>query len=118
MPLVQQAGGSLTTAAVLTLLAWGVRMLRKDGKASLLPGVHEGQPLQGRFFSTLSAAALRMLVVFQFFGSQPNQLSVTDGVFNVFLYSQNVMLIFLAWTLTAHKTTSNFTEHSFMHDLT
>ena len=64
MPLVQQAGGSLTTAAVLTLLAWGVRMLRKDGKASLLPGVHEGQPLQGRFFSTLSAAALRMLVCF------------------------------------------------------
>ena len=63
MPLFQQVGGSLTTAAALTLLAWGVRLLRKKYNRGLLPYLNDSSQRQvGRFFCTLSPAALRMLV--------------------------------------------------------
>lgn len=63
MPLFQQVGGSLTTAAALTLLAWSVRFLRKKYNRGGIPYLTEqSQRSQGRFFCTLSPAALRMLV--------------------------------------------------------
>lgn len=62
MPFVQQAGGSLTTAIILTIIAWGVRLLRKNGKGTFAKGGFEGPLEQGRYFSTMSPAALRMLV--------------------------------------------------------
>ena len=65
MPLFQQVGGSLTTAAALTLLAWSVRFLRKKYARGGFPYLTEqSQKRQGRFFCTLSPAALRMLVSF------------------------------------------------------
>ena len=65
MPSINNIGGSLTSAIILTLLAWGVRVLRataqrpqnqrKGSRGSL-------ETYLGRFFSILSPAALKMLV--------------------------------------------------------
>ena len=65
MPQISNVGGSLTSAVVLTLLAWGVRLLRATTQRQ--DGSRRGSSadLAGslpRFFAALSPAALRMLV--------------------------------------------------------
>lgn len=66
MPRISNIGGSLTSAVVLTLLAWGVRFLRataqrgKDG--SKRSNSAELVATLPRFFASLSPAAIRMLV--------------------------------------------------------
>jgi len=71
MPSVSNAGGSLTSAVLLTLLAWGVRWIRGElirrKKEEAAQRQEQGSP--GRFHSTLSPAALRMLVET---GAQPH----------------------------------------------
>lgn len=66
MPQISNIGGSLTSAVVLTLLAWGVRLLRATAqrKADSSPGASSADLLTSlpRFFAALSPAALRMLV--------------------------------------------------------
>lgn len=66
MPRISNIGGSLTSAVVLTLLAWGVRFLRataQRGKdSSRRPSAAEPLPTVPRFFASLSPAAIRMLV--------------------------------------------------------
>lgn len=61
---ISNAGGSLTSALALTLLAWGVRWLRSEliRKRQDEAGRQQGEATQGRFFSRLSPASLRMLV--------------------------------------------------------
>lgn len=64
MPSITNAGGSVTSAAVLMLLAWGLRWLRTE--------LNRGKPEQeapdpalknlGRFYAKLSPASLRLLV--------------------------------------------------------
>lgn len=65
MPSISNAGGSLTSALVLTLLAWGVRWLRaelnKKKKSNGTSQDHSCTRL-GRFYARLSPASLRMLV--------------------------------------------------------
>ena len=66
MPQISNIGGSLTSAVVLTFLAWGVRLLRATAARSQ-DGSRRGSSsdLTGalpRFFAALSPAALRMLV--------------------------------------------------------
>lgn len=64
MPSVSNAGGSLTSAVVLTLLAWGVRWLRNElsrhKKEEAARQRERRSP--GRFHAALSPAALRMLM--------------------------------------------------------
>lgn len=64
MPSVTNAGGSLTSAIVLTLLAWGVRWLRNElsryKKEEAARQREKRSP--GRFHAALSPAALRMLM--------------------------------------------------------
>lgn len=65
MALINNAGGSLTSAVLLTLLAWGVRWLRAE--LNRKRQVEEGARVAsrrslGRFSARLSPAALRMLV--------------------------------------------------------
>jgi len=71
MPSVSNAGGSLTSAIVLTLLAWGVRWVRGElirrKKEEAAQRQENGAP--GRFHAALSPAALRMLVET---GAQPH----------------------------------------------
>ena len=66
MPQISNIGGSLTSAVVLTLLAWGVRLLRATAQRSQDGSRHGSSGgLAGtlpRFFAALSPAALRMLV--------------------------------------------------------
>jgi rhodanese-related sulfurtransferase len=64
MPAVTNAGGSLTSAVVLTLLAWGVRWVRSEitrRRKADSAREQDGGAL-GRFAAELSPAALRMLV--------------------------------------------------------
>ena len=59
------AGGSLTSAIVLTLLAWGVRWLRQEldkRKREEAAATRQLARSPGRFYARLSPAALRMLV--------------------------------------------------------
>lgn len=71
MPSVSNAGGSLTSAIVLTLLAWGVRWVRGElirrKKEELARQQQRGTP--GRFHAALSPASLRMLIET---GAQPH----------------------------------------------
>lgn len=64
MASVSNAGGSLTSAIVLTLLAWGVRWVRAEmvrrRREETSKQQESGRP--GRFHAALSPAALRMLV--------------------------------------------------------
>mmetsp|Transcript_15084 Transcript_15084/g.45563 ORF Transcript_15084/g.45563 Transcript_15084/m.45563 type:complete len:356 (-) Transcript_15084:398-1465(-) len=66
MPQISNIGGSLTSAVVLTLLAWGVRLLRATAQRQQEGSRHgsSGDLLSSlpRFFAALSPAALRMLV--------------------------------------------------------
>lgn len=67
MPQISNIGGSLTSAVVLTLLAWGVRLLRATAQRQQEGSRHgsSGDLLSSlpRFFAALSPAALRMLVI-------------------------------------------------------
>ena len=67
MPSINNVGGSLTSAIILTLLAWGVRVLRATAQRQGNNNQRRGsksdlQASLGRFFAPLSPAALRMLV--------------------------------------------------------
>ena len=67
MPSINNIGGSLTSAVILTLLAWGVRVLRATAQRQGSNNHRRGsrsdlQTSLGRFFAALSPAALRMLV--------------------------------------------------------
>lgn len=66
MPVITNVGGSLTSAIALTLLAWAVRFFRaaaQQRKHALRAPEESKQPQKlGRYFCTLSPAALRMLV--------------------------------------------------------
>lgn len=66
MPRISNIGGSLTSAVVLTLLAWGVRLLRATAQrtqdGSRRGGASDLAGTLPRFFAALSPAALRMLV--------------------------------------------------------
>jgi hypothetical protein len=67
MPSINNVGGSLTSAIILTLLAWGVRVLRATAQRQGTNNQRRGsksdlQASLGRFFAALSPAALRMLV--------------------------------------------------------
>lgn len=64
MPSITNIGGSLTSAIVLTLIAWGVRFFRaaaqrNQGSASQNQG---SQKQLGKFHASLTPASLRMLV--------------------------------------------------------
>jgi len=64
MPVITNVGGSITSAVALTLLAWAVRFIRSRAERQRrrrLRGAPASAP-GGRFFATLSPAALRMLV--------------------------------------------------------
>ena len=66
MPSITNVGGSLTSAIALTLLAWAVRLFRaaaQQRKQGLLPDSAKQAQKLGRFFCTLTPAALRMLVL-------------------------------------------------------
>lgn len=64
MPSISNAGGSLTSAIVLTLLAWGVRWLRAElnKKKRDETSKEDSCSRLGRFYARLSPASLRMLV--------------------------------------------------------
>lgn len=66
MPQISNIGGSLTSAVVLTLLAWGVRLLRATAQRSQGPSRKGSSAELGgtlpRFFAALTPAALRKLV--------------------------------------------------------
>ena len=64
MPSVSNAGGSLTSAIVLTMLAWGVRWIRGEMVRSKREDAARQQDRRtpGRFHAELSPASLRMLV--------------------------------------------------------
>lgn len=66
MPQISNIGGSLTSAIVLTVLAWGVRILRATAQRSQGPSRKGSSAELGgtlpRFFSALTPAALRRLV--------------------------------------------------------
>ena len=64
MPSVSNAGGSLTSAIVLTLLAWGVRWVRGEIIRRKREDTARQQERRtpGRFHADLSPAALRMLM--------------------------------------------------------
>ena len=65
MPSFQNAGGSFTSAILLTLLAWGARWLRTElikKKQQEEAAKQQSCAAVGRFFAPLSPAALRMLV--------------------------------------------------------
>lgn len=65
MPQISNIGGSLTSAVVLTFLAWGVRLLRataqRQGPSRKGSSSENGGP-RPRFFAALTPAALRRLV--------------------------------------------------------
>lgn len=67
MPSITNVGGSLTSAIALTLLAWAVRFFRKAAqqrKHGIRAPADAKQPQKlGRYFCSLSPAALRMLVM-------------------------------------------------------
>lgn len=104
MPFVTNAGGSFTTAIVVTVLAWGARRLRGDwGKASLLSLAtkQEKRPV-GKFHSTIDPSTLRMLVgrfggdgVECFSISASTQLAVVLGLLFPFCICMHVLV--LAW---------------------
>lgn len=64
MPSITNVGGSLTSAAVLTLLAWGVRFLRAAAQRKRLQAEQAASkpPPLGRFFCLLSPVSLYLLV--------------------------------------------------------
>ncbi len=65
MALINNAGGSLTSAVLLTLLAWGVRWLRAElnrKRQEEERGRAASRRSLGRFSARLSPVALRMLV--------------------------------------------------------
>lgn len=65
MALINNAGGSLTSAVLLTLLAWGVRWLRAElnrKRQEDEKGRVASRRSLGRFSARLSPVALRMLV--------------------------------------------------------
>lgn len=65
MALINNAGGSLTSAILLTVLAWGVRWLRAEVKRKRRDeesGRAASRQSLGRFSGRLSPVALRMLV--------------------------------------------------------
>lgn len=65
MPLITNAGGSLSTAIAITLLAWGVRWMRAEmnkKKREEEAALQELSLQLGRFYARLSPATLRMLV--------------------------------------------------------
>lgn len=64
MPSITNVGGSLTSAAVLTLLAWGVRFFRAAAQRKRQQAISNAdQPAKtGRHFCWLSPAALLLLV--------------------------------------------------------
>lgn len=66
MPQISNIGGSLTSAVVLTLLAWGVRLLRATAQRSQGPSRKGSSAELGgtlpRFFAALTPAALRKLI--------------------------------------------------------
>lgn len=66
MPQISNIGGSLTSAVVLTLLAWGVRLLRATAQRSQGPSRKGSSAELGGtlpcFFAALTPAALRRLV--------------------------------------------------------
>lgn len=65
MPAITNVGGSVTSALVLTLLAWGVRLLRAAARRSDAArkelAKHASRKIS-RFAAHLSPAALRLLV--------------------------------------------------------
>jgi hypothetical protein len=73
MASISNAGGSLTSAIVLTVLAWGVRWIRAEvirrKQEESCKQQERGSP--GRFYGELSPAALRMLVET---GAQPHTI--------------------------------------------
>ena len=65
MPQISNIGGSLTSAVVLTFLAWGVRLLRATAQRqgpSRKGSSSENGGTRPRFFASLTPAALRRLV--------------------------------------------------------
>ncbi|KAK9798941.1 hypothetical protein WJX73_005372 [Symbiochloris irregularis] len=64
MPSITNVGGSLTSAAVLTLLAWGVRFFRATAQRKRLQAEQAASkpPPLGRFFCLLSPVSLYFLV--------------------------------------------------------
>lgn len=65
MAFINNAGGSLTSALMLTMLAWGVRWLRAElnrKRREEESGKQASRRTVGRFFGRLSPVALRMLV--------------------------------------------------------
>jgi hypothetical protein len=65
MALINNAGGSLSSALLLTMLAWGVRWLRAElnrKRQEEESGRQASRRTVGRFFARLSPVALRMLV--------------------------------------------------------
>jgi rhodanese-related sulfurtransferase len=64
MPSVSNAGGSLSSAIVLTMLAWGVRWVRGEMVRRKREDTAKQQERRtpGRFHANLSPASLRMLV--------------------------------------------------------
>lgn len=65
MALINNAGGSLTSAVLLTVLAWGVRWLRAEmnrKRQEERRGQAASRRALGRFSGRLSPVALRMLV--------------------------------------------------------
>jgi hypothetical protein len=65
MPQISNIGGSLTSAVVLTFLAWGVRLLRATAQRqgpSRKGSSSENGGTRPRFFAALTPAALRRLV--------------------------------------------------------
>lgn len=65
MALINNAGGSLSSALLLTLLAWGVRWLRAElnrKRREEEAGRQASRRTLGRFYARLSPVALRMLV--------------------------------------------------------
>jgi hypothetical protein len=65
MALINNAGGSLTSAVLLTMLAWGVRWLRAElnkKRREEESGRQASRRTLGRFSGRLSPVALHMLV--------------------------------------------------------
>lgn len=65
MPSISNAGGSLTSALALTLLAWAVRWWREEASKSkaAAQSAKAGSPrVLSRFHSGISLAALKLLV--------------------------------------------------------
>ena len=83
MALINNAGGSVTSALLLTLLAWGVRWLRAElnrKRREEESGKQASRRTVGRFFGRLSPVALRMLVSESAWGSKRRRAALAAAL--------------------------------------